>query len=106
MQHGEEKDAILVLTSFPNLEKAQQLGKELVEQKTVKCISFLPAAVSIYEWEGKVEVENEVLALMKTKSSCWEKLQEYFTQNHPYDVPELIKLPIEAEKKYLHWLMS
>lgn len=98
-------DTQLVLCTTPDQETAGQLARLVVEQKLAACVNIVPQLVSVYEWEGKIEQENEVLLLIKTQSSCFEALQNLLQKEHPYDVPEIIALDIDAGlPAYLNWI--
>lgn len=67
------------------------------------CVNILPAVESIYRWEGEVERSDEVLTVMKT--TCYSSLEPVLRGLHPYDVPEIIALPITAGlPEYLKWV--
>lgn len=98
-------EAILVLSTFPDTSTAERIGRELVEQRCAACASILPGVESIYWWEGKVENAKETLVLFKTTSDRYEALETTLRQRHPYEVPEIIALPIEQGlSEYLRWV--
>jgi periplasmic divalent cation tolerance protein len=99
--------ALVVLTTFATAEDARQLVKALVAQRLVACGTLLPGARSIYRWEGEVTEEDEVLVVLKTDVSKWEALAAAVRARHPYEVPELLALPVERGlDRYLSWLAS
>jgi periplasmic divalent cation tolerance protein len=98
-------ETFLVLSTFPDLATAQRIGRRLVEEKCVACVNLLPAVESIYWWEGKVEEAKETLAFFKTTAARFEALQSTLRQLHPYEVPEIIALPIDRGlPDYLRWV--
>ncbi|RUO24101.1 divalent-cation tolerance protein CutA [Aliidiomarina minuta] len=98
-------DTQLVLCTVPDQDTASQLARLVVEQKLAACVNIVPQLVSVYEWEGKIEQDNEVLLLIKTQAPCFEALQNLLQQAHPYDVPEIIALDINAGlPAYLNWI--
>lgn len=102
---GEEREFILVLTTVPNSEKAEEIAIKLVEERVSACVTIIPGRASFYWWEGKIEREEEFVLLAKTRSSLYKKLEELLLSLHPYTVPEIIALPIvEGFKKYIDWL--
>jgi len=77
----------------------------LVSRRLAACVQILPGLESHYRWKGKKETSHEVFLLIKTKISVYKKLEKTLLQNHPYDVPEIICLPmIRGSKAYLDWI--
>jgi len=98
-------EALLVLSTFPDAATAQRIGRQLVEEKSAACVNILPAVESIYRWQGKVEAAKETLACFKTTADRFEALQSTLRQLHPYEVPEIIALPIDRGlPDYLRWV--
>jgi len=98
-------DALLVFTTLPSAEKAAELGKALVEERLAACANLIPAVRSIYRWQGKLQDENEVLVLLKTRAEHLERLKLRILELHPYEVPEVLAVPVEAGyQPYLDWL--
>jgi len=94
-----------VLSTVPDIKKARQLAGLLVSRRLAACVQILPGLESHYRWRGKKETSREVLLLIKTKISVYKKLEKVVLQNHPYEVPEVICLPIaKGSKAYLDWL--
>src|SRR5438445_9773017 len=87
--------ALVVLTTLANEADARALVTALVTARLVACGSLLPGARSIYRWEGQVTEEAEVVVLLKTDASKWEALCTAVRERHPYQVPELLALPVE-----------
>jgi periplasmic divalent cation tolerance protein len=98
-------DALLVFTTLPSADKAAEIAKLLVDEKLVACANLLPAVRSIYRWQGKLHDENEVLVLLKTRAEQLERLKLRLLEVHPYEVPEVLAIPIESGyQPYLEWL--
>ncbi len=96
---------VVVLTTLPSAEDARSLVRSLVTDRLVACGTILDHARSIYRWRGKLEETSEALVILKTHSSCWDELQSTIQKLHPYDVPELLALPVEAGlPAYLDWV--
>jgi periplasmic divalent cation tolerance protein len=100
-------DAILVLITAPDEAKAAELARSLVEARLAACGNIVPRIRSIYRWEGKVEDEAESLLLLKTRRPLFEALKAHVLKLHPYDVPMVESVAIEASHApYLEWLAT
>ena len=100
-------EPLLVLSTFPDLETARRISGQVLEQKEAACANILPAIESIYWWKGKVETGNETLVLFKTTVDHYDRFQTILRGLHPYEVPEIIALPINRGlPDYLQWLTS
>ena len=96
---------IIVFITAPNEEEAAGIGHKIVEERLAACVNITRSVRSIYRWQGRVEDEQEVLMVVKTKKSLFERLQERVKELHSYSVPEIIGLPlIQGSKEYLDWL--
>ena len=96
---------IIVFITAPNEKEAAAISQTIVGERLAACINIIPSVRSIYRWQGRVEDEQEVLMIVKTKKSLFERLQERVKELHSYAVPEIIGLPvIEGSKQYLEWL--
>lgn len=99
--------ALLVLTNVPDLQCAQLVARTLVESRLAACVNVLPAVQSIYCWQGQIEEATEMTLLIKTTSQQYESLQRAIVKLHPYDVPEIIALPIvSGYEPYLQWIAT
>lgn len=95
----------VVFTSCPTQQCAEQIAGQLVTQKLAACVTMLPQALSVYEWEGEVVTDNEVLLLIKTTTANIDRLFTTIKAAHPYVTPELIGVSIsQGSDDYLQWL--
>ena len=95
----------LVISTCPNMEVAESLATTLVREKLAACVNILPGARSIYEWQGKMEREEECVLLIKTRNDRIETLSSRLLEEHPYELPEIIAVPIETGfPPYLAWI--
>lgn len=98
-------DAVVVLTTVASDEEAVTFVRALLDRRLIACGTLLPGARSLYRWQGKVADEREVFILLKTRSARLESLRTAFSELHPYKMPELLALPVEAGlEKYLEWI--
>jgi periplasmic divalent cation tolerance protein len=88
-------------------EDGARLAALLVERELAACVQILPPVVSIYRWQGAIERANEVLILIKTTRAAYPLLETTIKENHPYQTPEIVALPVEAGlNDYLNWLAA
>ena len=98
-------DAVVVLVTAPTAELAAELARAVVEERLAACGNVLPGVRSIYRWEGKVQDEPEVLLVLKTRRDRFAALRDRILALHPYELPEVIALPVEAgSDAYLDWI--
>ena len=95
----------LVLTNLPNADLARLLAKELVETRLAACVNVLAPCQSFYRWDDALQEDGEVPLLIKTTAKLYPAVEAYLKQRHPYDVPEIIAVKIEAGlPDYLRWV--
>ena len=98
-------EPILVLSTVARAEDADAIARELVQRGLAACVNVVPGVVSIYRWKGRLEREEERLLLIKTRRARFAALREALVALHPYEVPEIVALPIEAgHPPYLAWI--
>ena len=96
---------LLALSTFPDQETARRISNELVTKKLAACANILPGVESIYRWKEKIESGNETLVLFKLSEDRQSAFQEKLCSLHPYDVPEIIFVPIlSGLPEYLRWV--
>lgn len=96
--------SVLYVTA-PSQEVAHKISSGLLEAHLIACANIIPTMTSMYHWEGKVQSETEILLMLKTRSSLFEQVSSFIKLNHPYQVPEIIQLPIQqGSKDYLQWI--
>lgn len=99
-------DALVVLTTLPNAEAAAALAKTIVEEHLAACGNILPGVRSIYRWQAKIHDDPETLVLFKTQRAVFERLRARIVELHPYELPEVVALPIEqGHAAYLDWIL-
>jgi periplasmic divalent cation tolerance protein len=98
-------EALVVLCTVPTAELAAALARDLVEARLAACGNVVPGLRSIYRWAGRVEDEAEVLLILKTTRARFPALRDELVKRHPYQVPEVLALPVEAgSAAYLAWV--
>ena len=95
---------LLVLCTCPP-EAAERLASALVEEQLAACVNVLPGIQSVYRWQGALERSAETLLLAKTTAERYPALETRLRELHPYDLPEIIALPVERGLPgYLAWV--
>ncbi len=98
-------DALVVLVTTPTPERGAEIARALVEERLAACGNVVPGLRSIYRWEGKVQDDAEALLVLKTTRARFDALRDRVLALHPYEVPEVIALPVEAgSARYLAWI--
>ncbi len=98
-------DKILVLTTASSKDEARKIGRALVEGLLAACVNIVPQVGSIYRWEGEIEEAEEWLLMVKTTRAAFERVRDAISEQHSYDVPECIAVPIESgSAAYLNWI--
>jgi periplasmic divalent cation tolerance protein len=96
---------LLAISTFPDLETANRIADMLVTEKLAACANLLPPVHSIYHWKEKVETAGEVMVFFKTTDDRLAAFQEKLRSLHPYEVPELVCIKIDAgSQDYLRWV--
>jgi periplasmic divalent cation tolerance protein len=98
-------EARIVLTTAGSAEEGRKVARLLVERHLAACVNIVPRIESIYRWQGAVEQGEEVLLMIKTTRSRFSEVREAIQQNHSYDMPECVSVPIDdGSDKYLNWI--
>jgi len=100
-------DTILVYTTFEEKEDALKIGRILLEKHLIACAQIDSPVDSLYWWDGAIEQAKEFRLLMKSSQSLWEELEQEIQKHHPYDVPEILAVPVSAiGKDYEKWMQG
>jgi periplasmic divalent cation tolerance protein len=98
-------DVLLVITNCPDPTTAQRISQALVQNGLAACVNQLSPVTSIYRWRGAVETAHEIPVLIKCTRDRYPEVEEAIRQVHPYDVPEIIAVPVVAGfGPYLRWV--
>ena len=98
-------DARVCFITAPNAEVAKDLSRRLLEAKACACVNLVAGVTSLYWWEGQIQEDGEILMVVKTNQANVGRIIELIKANHPYQVAEVISLPIEAgNPPYLDWI--
>jgi len=98
-------EPLLILTNVPDQATAEKLARALIEHRAAACVNVLAPCRSIYRWQGAVETADEIPLLIKSTVANYADVERIVRALHPYDVPELIALPItQGLPAWLAWL--
>ncbi len=104
---GHADAALVVLTTVPDRQCAQRIAHALVAERLAACVTVLPEVVSIYRWQGAIEQSQEIQLLIKTRRTRYAALQHRLEQLHPYDVPEVLAMPVhQGLARYVAWVLE
>jgi periplasmic divalent cation tolerance protein len=95
----------LIYVTASNAEEAKEIGRALVEERLVACANVLPSMIPIFWWEGRVQEGAEAVLLAKTRKDLTERVIAFVEEQHSYDTPAILALPIEAgHPPFLAWI--
>lgn len=105
MKHA-DASCVILQTTTASEEDANRLARGLLEQRLAACVHLTPIR-SLYRWQGAVEDQPEILLQAKTQAACAEAALRFVREHHPYELPELILLPIPTGlPAYLSWIQE
>jgi periplasmic divalent cation tolerance protein len=98
-------DLVVALSTVGKAEDAERIARALVERRLAACVNVVPGVVSVYRWKGEVCRDGEVMLVIKTRAERIPALREALLALHPYELPELLALPIASgHSPYLAWI--
>lgn len=98
-------DIVVINCTVPSKKIAQDIAKVLLKHKLAACVSMMENVHSMFSWEGELCKEKEVLIMIKTRRANYGKVKLVIEDMHPYEVPEIIALPIvDCSENYLKWI--
>jgi len=101
------EEICLACSTFPDIETARRIARQLVTENLAACANIVPAVESIYRWQEKIENAQETLVFFKTTAARYAAFQDRLKSLHPYEVPEIICLPIvDGLPEYMRWVSA
>lgn len=98
-------EPLLVITTLPDEPTGERLAGLLVEKGLAACVNISAPLTSLYRWQGKIERDREVMLTIKTTVERYAAVEDAITESHPYELPEVIALPIvKGSTDYLAWI--
>lgn len=100
-------EVIAVFVTVPDKGAAEKVAKAMLDPKLAACVNILPGVESWYWWEGRLNKDQELLLMIKSRRPLLQALTEVVVQAHPYDVPEVISTAIDGgNPAYLDWVRA
>jgi len=100
-------DLIQVMTTIDSREEAQNIARALVQGRLAGCVQIIGPITSVYWWREQIETDEEWLCIAKSRQELYPQLEKTIRQIHPYDVPEILAMPVVAgNPDYLAWLTN
>ena len=100
-------DYVQVLVTIDSEDGANTLQSVILEHRAAACVQIIGPISSAYWWEGQIEEAQEWLCVAKTRGSEYQRLESLIKENHPYETPEIIAIPIIAgSEDYLQWIKT
>ncbi len=101
----EESAYIVLFITTATAEEARQISNVLLDKRKAVCVNIVPNVSSLFWWQDKIESANENLLIVKTKASLLDEVVRLVIENHSYEIPEVIALPIiGGNQDYLEWI--
>tara|TARA_R110002073_G_scaffold114673_3_gene251987 strand:+ start:3092 stop:3424 length:333 start_codon:yes stop_codon:yes gene_type:complete len=98
-------EPLLIITNFPDKTSAQAFAQKLVKARLAACVNILTECSSVYNWQGKTEVTNEIPVFIKTQAQHYAQVAQTIKTMHPYELPEVIAVPVSnGLPAYLQWI--
>ena len=98
-------DIILIYVTNPDKETAQKIAGYLLDLKLIACYNIFPVESS-YWWSGSMDSSDEYVSVLKTRAEYWETLRDEIEKNHPYEVPCILKIDVDANESYKKWIFE
>ena len=100
-------EILILVCTCPDAATARRLAGGLLERKLAACVNILPEIRSMYRWQGELHDDSEALMVVKTVQSAYAEVEAWLLQHHPYDVPEVLAVQVQAgSAAYLEWVQN
>lgn len=98
---------VVMITTLPDRAAAGALARALIDERLAACVNIMPPCTSVYRWQGAVESADEVPLWIKTRAAAIDQVTQFIKDRHPYELPEVIALPVTAGlTPYLDWVSA
>lgn len=96
---------LIVLTTLPDPASAEDLAEKLIAENIAACVNIMGEMTSIYRWQGKIHKGTEHQLMVKTTDKCYPQVQALIKDNHPYELPEILAIPVaDGLPDYIDWV--
>ena len=96
---------ILAISTVPNENAGEAIAETLVKERLAACVNLSSTIRSLYWWQDNISTDREYMLFIKTRSDLYPKLEQRILELHPYEVPEVIALPVcQGSQAYLDWI--
>jgi len=97
---------VIIVSTFPSKQSVTSIANQIVKKKLAACVNITKIS-SVYTWKGKIENQDEYLALFKTTKKTKIDLKKELKKLHPYDIPEIAEINVDSiNQPYLKWLVD
>ena len=104
---SENDKAVLIYSTFPTREAAEEVGSHLVDRCLAACVNIIPGMTSIYRWQGERHRDSETVMIIKTRAGLAERVVAEARGRHPYTNPALLVLPVEGgSQDFIGWICA
>ncbi|MBI4040644.1 MAG: divalent-cation tolerance protein CutA [Deltaproteobacteria bacterium] len=98
---------MVIFVTVPSKKVGQEIATLLLKERLAACVQILPGLESHYLWQKKICCDAECLLLIKSQKSRFQKLKKIILANHPYQIPQVVAIPITmGHAKYLQWMKT
>lgn len=94
----------LIYCPCPDADVAEALARTLLENRLAVCVNIIPAVTSLFVWDGQIVQETEVVMVVKTLTP--KEASDNLAQNHPYDTPAIITIPVDVNPAFREWAVG
>jgi periplasmic divalent cation tolerance protein len=103
----QDSEMSFLYVTVPDMEMARVIAGGAIREKLAACANILPRMTAIYEWNGDIEEENELVVILKTSRKTVSLLGKWVKDHHPYDVPCILEVPLgRGNHDYVSWLQA
>jgi len=95
----------IILCTCPDINIAKLIAQHLVKEKLAACVNIIPSVISVYQWQGSIECDDEIQLVIKTQTDKFNDVADEIKRLHRYDTPEIIAMNIQqGDNSYLNWI--
>ncbi len=98
------KKIALLYTTISSEHEAKKLVNLVLSEKLATCVNVITSGISIYLWNEKIEENNECYLLFKTTENLMDDLEKLILQNHPYELPAILKFEASSSKDFFNYI--